>query len=136
MSVCWRNNAKHSSCNLVYNYTTTTTTTATTSTTATTASPTKPFTNCVLFILLSVNHNLNLSGDGMATRLARSNTLEPPKKSVELQDSGAHDLGMSRGASVLSQCVNLEKKIHRAMTNTFPMLQKARGDPTPDPPLL
>ncbi|ERF70046.1 hypothetical protein EPUS_03598 [Endocarpon pusillum Z07020] len=31
----------------------------------------------------------------MATRPARSNTLEPPTKSVELIDSGAHDLDMS-----------------------------------------
>ena len=30
----------------------------------------------------------------MATRPARSNTLEPPMKSVELVDPGAHDLGM------------------------------------------
>lgn len=30
----------------------------------------------------------------MATRLQRADTLEPPRKSVELQDSGAHDLGM------------------------------------------
>jgi hypothetical protein len=30
----------------------------------------------------------------MATRSSRSNTLELPRKSVELQDPGAHDLGM------------------------------------------
>ncbi len=31
----------------------------------------------------------------MATRPARSNTLEPPRKSIELVDPGAHELGMS-----------------------------------------
>ncbi len=29
----------------------------------------------------------------MATRPGRSNTLEPPRKSVELEDPGAHELG-------------------------------------------